>query len=67
MIQNKVLRLLKGTLLPNGIKLSEGQELEIVMDVVYMNGYPIPFNMQVMVLNFIKDNGDLFIDVTKQW
>lgn len=67
MIQSKVFKLLKKTTLQNGVTLPEGQELEVVMDVVYMQGYPIPPNMQALVLNWIKANPNLFTDVTRNW
>lgn len=67
MIQNKVLKLIKGTTLQNGVAFPAGQELEIVMDVVYMGGYPLPPNMQALVLNWINANPLLFKDVTKKW
>ena len=67
MIKNKVFKLLKKTTLENGVTLPEGQELEVVMDVVYMEGYPIPPNMQLLVLKWIKTNQDLFADITKIW
>lgn len=67
MIQSKVFKLLKKTTLQNGVTLPEGQELEVVMDVVYMQGYPIPPNMQALVLNWIKTNPNLFTDVTRNW
>lgn len=67
MIKNKVFKLLKKTTLDNGIKLSEGQEFEVVMDVVYMEGYPVPSNMQLFMLKWIINNPDIFADVTKQW
>lgn len=67
MIKNAVFKLLRKTTLQNGVTLPEGQELEVVMDVVYMGGYPIPPNMQPLVLNWIKNNLNLFADVTRKW
>lgn len=67
MIKNAVFKLLKKTTLQNGVTLPEGQELEVVMDVVYMGGYPIPPNMQPLVLIWIKNNPNLFADVTRKW
>lgn len=67
MIKNKVFKLLQKTTLKNGVVLPEGQELEVVMDVVYMGGYLIPPNMQSLVLNWIKDNPNLLTDVTRKW
>jgi hypothetical protein len=63
----KVLKLLKETTLQNGVKFPAGQELEVVMDVVYVGGYILPPNMQAMTLNWIKQNPNLFEDVTKNW
>ena len=67
MIINKVFRLLKNVTLDNGIKLSESQEFEVVMNVVYMEGYPVPPNMQQFMLKWILSNPNLFADVTKKW
>lgn len=67
MIINKVFRLLKNVTLDNGIKLSENQEFEVVMNVVYMEGYPVPPNMQQFMLKWILSDPNLFADVTKKW
>ena len=67
MIQNVVLKLNKETTLQNGVKFPAGQELEVVMDVVYVGGYPLPINMQPLVLNWIKTNPKLFTNTTKNW
>jgi hypothetical protein len=67
MIQSKVLKLLKETKLQNGVKFDAGQEIEIVMDVVYVGGYPLPPNMQGMTLNWINQNPTLFKDITRNW
>ena len=67
MIQNKVLQLQQETVLKNGVKLPAGQEIEIVMDVIYMGGYPLPPNMQGTMLNWINSNPNLFKETTKNW
>ena len=67
MIQNRVFKLNKETKLQNGVTFPKGQELEVVMDVVYVGGYPLPPNMQALVLNWIKTNPTLFTDTTKKW
>lgn len=67
MIEAKVLKLLKETTLQNGVKFNAGQEIEIVTDVVYITGYPLPPNMQATTLNWIKQNPTLFKDVTRNW
>ena len=66
-MENKVLTLLKETTLKNGVKFPAGQEIEIVMDVVYVGGYPLPPNMQALTIHWITQNPTLFKDVTKKW
>ena len=63
----KVLKLLKETTLQNGVKFPAGQELEVVMDVVYVGGYILPPNMQTLTLRWINENPNLFEEVTKNW
>jgi hypothetical protein len=65
MITNKVYRLLKESQLPNGIKFDAGQEIEIVMDVVYIGGFPLPQDVQGTVYNWITSNPTLFKDDTR--
>jgi hypothetical protein len=67
MIENKVLKLLKETKLKNGVTFKEGQEIEVVMDVVYVGGFILPPNIQPTTLNWIKENPTLFKDVTMNW
>lgn len=67
MITNKVFRFLQGITLPNGVKFEAGQEIEVVMDVVYVQGYPLPQYMQSTVLSFILQNPSLFRDDTRDW
>ena len=62
-----VYRLKKNVVLGNGIELKAGQELEMVMGVVYMGGFPIPKEMQQLFINFINNHKDLFIDDTRTW
>jgi hypothetical protein len=47
--------------------LPAGQEIEIVTDVVYVNGYMVPPNLQPTFYNWIINNPDLFDDATKNW
>lgn len=67
MIENKVLKLLKESTLNNGVKFPSGQEIEVVMDVVYIGGFPLPRNMQAITLSWIKENQNLFVDITRKW
>jgi hypothetical protein len=62
-----VYRLKKNVVLGNGIELKAGQELEMVMGVVYMGGYPIPKEMQQLFINFINNYKDFLTDDTRTW
>jgi hypothetical protein len=67
MIQNRVYRLKKAVEVAKDMPLPAGQEVEIVMDVVYINGNMVPPNLQPLFYNFIMKNLNLFDDVTKKW
>jgi hypothetical protein len=67
MIENKVFKLTQTARLQNGIEFKSGQEIEVVMDVVYVGGFPLPPNVQATTLNWIKDNPSLFKDDTRNW
>jgi hypothetical protein len=67
MITNRVYKLKKAEEVRPGMPMPAGQELEIVTDVVYMNGYMIPPDLQSLMYNWIVNNPTLFDDVTKNW
>lgn len=67
MTQNKVLKLKNAATLSNGVNFPAGQEIEIVMDVVYIGGYPLPPNMQNNILNWVNNNPNLFNETTLKW
>jgi hypothetical protein len=67
MIQNKVYRLKEAVEVAKDMPLPAGQEVEIVMDVVYVNGYPVPPAMQKLFLDYVTNNESKFDDVTKKW
>lgn len=67
MIKEQVLRLKEDALVGPNMPLQKGQEVEIVMDVVYVNGFPVPPALQSTFYNWIKNNPDLFVDVTKKY
>lgn len=67
MIRNEVYRLKKAAEVAQGIPLPAGQELEIVTDVVYVNGNMVPPNMQALFYGWIVNNPSLFDIVTKKW
>lgn len=66
-IKNKVYKLKKATEVAKNMPLPAGQEIEIVMDVVYINGNMVPPNMQDMFYNWVTKNPDLFDNITKIW
>ncbi len=67
MIQNRVYKTKQEIKLNNELSLPANQEVEIVMDVVYVNGNMVPPYYQEFFLNFIKNNENLFIDDTRSW
>ncbi len=67
MIRNEVYRLKKAAEVAQGMPLPAGQELEIVTDVVYVNGNMVPPNMQPLFYGWIVNNPSLFDIVTKNW
>lgn len=67
MIKNKVYKLTKDVEVGRDMPLKKNQEIEIVMDVVYINGYPVPPTMQPIFYSFIQNNQDKMIDVTRKW
>ncbi len=67
MIVRKVLRLRESAEVMKGASLPAGQELEIVTDVVYVNGNMVPPEMQQIFYGWLVNNPQLFDDVTKNW
>jgi len=67
MIQNRVYKLKAAGQVAQDMPLPAGQELEIVMDVVYVNGNMVPPHMQSLFYGWIVNNPTLFDDVTKNW
>lgn len=67
MIANRVYKLKKAGQVGPDMPLPAGQELEIVTDVVYINGNMVPPSMQQLFYGWIVNNPTLFDDVTKNW
>ena len=67
MITNVVYRVKKDSTLPNGIIFKAGQEIEVVMDVIYIGGYPIPPYTQGTVYQWIESNPQLLDNVTRNF
>ena len=69
---NKVFRLRKPmTLTVPGVNdpmnFKMGEEFHIVMDVLYMNGFPIPAPLQGPIIRWIETNPMLFVDDTRNF
>ncbi len=64
MTVDKIYVLKKDSKLQNGLDFKEGMEFHIVMDVVYMQGYPVPQNVQPTIKNWILNNKNLFSEKT---
>jgi hypothetical protein len=67
MITEKVYRLTKNVEVARNMPLQAGQEIEVVMDVVYVNGFPLQPELQPLFLKFVMDNQSILEDVTKKW
>jgi len=67
MIKSKVYRLKEAAEVGKDMPLKAGQEIEIVMDVVYVNGHPVPPMMQKTFYNWVTTNPKLFTDDTREW
>jgi hypothetical protein len=67
MIKNRVYKLKEAAEVATNMPLPAGQELEIVIDVVYVNGNMVPPEMQRLFYNWIVNNPKLFTDITKNW
>ena len=67
MIKNIVYRLKKDMEVAQGMSLPKGKEIEIVMDVVYIDGHPVPFELQQLFYSFTQNNLDSLEDVTRKW
>lgn len=48
------------------VNFTKGQELEVVGNVIYMNGFPLPLDMQSSFNKWISENNKLFQDDTRR-
>ncbi len=67
MIKNQVYKLKKDSEVGKDMPLKKDQEIEIVMDVVYINGNMVNPALQSVFYAWIKNNPTLFDNVTRQW
>jgi len=63
MTANRIFLLKRDHTLKNGLSFKSGVEFHIVMDVVYMSGFPVPSNVQQQLLSWILDNQSLFHEI----
>ena len=67
MIKSKVYRLKQATEVAANMPLPAGQEIEVVMNVVYVNGNMVPPAFQELFLTWLQNNPNLFEDDTRSW
>lgn len=67
MIKNRVYKLKKSVEIAKDMPLQAGQEIEIVMDVVYINGHMVPPSLQAIFYDWVVNNQNVLTDVTKNW
>lgn len=67
MIKNIVYKLKKDMEVAQGMLLPKGKEIEIVMDVVYIDGNMLPPEYQQLFYSFTQNNLDSLEDVTRKW
>jgi len=51
----------------NGIEFKKGQEIELVGGVIYMSGFPLPFNLQSMISSWMINNKELLLNDTRNF
>ena len=67
MIKNKVYRLKQAAEVAKDMSLPAGQEIEVVMGVVYVNGNLVPPTFQQLFMSWLENNPSLFEDDTRNW
>tara|TARA_R110000851_G_scaffold326220_1_gene494679 strand:- start:767 stop:967 length:201 start_codon:yes stop_codon:yes gene_type:complete len=66
-MKDGVYKLKKDSKVANGIEFKKGNEFEIVGGVLYMGGFPIPFNMQQTIISWMGINSHLLINDTRNY
>ena len=66
-MKNGAYKLKQAASLGAGLDMKEGQDFEVVNNVVYMGGYPLPPHMQAMFYSWMAKNQKLFISDTRQY
>ena len=63
----RVLVLLQDVEIGPNMPLFKGQELEVVANVIYINGNPVPPDLQGVFINWLNKNPTLYKDDTRTW
>ena len=66
-LQNGVFRLKKDSTVMDGLELKAGQEIELIAGVIYMGGFPLQTNFQIVVKNWMDKNPTLFENDTRNF
>jgi len=66
-IQNGVFRLTKDSSPMEGINFKAGQEIELIAGVIYIGGFPLQTNFQVVIKKWIDANPTLFENDTRNF
>jgi len=64
---NRVLKLKDNAEVGEGMPLQAGQEIEVVQNVIYINGNILAPNFQELFMNWIEKNPTLFYNDTRDW
>ena len=67
MIQNGVFRLKEDATVIDDMQFKAGQEFEVIAGVIYMSGFPLQFNLQSLVKNWMDNNPQLFANDTRNF
>ena len=63
MIAYKILVLKQDAKVQSGMEFKSGTEFHIVMDVVYMQGFPLSRELQPIIMGWISRNPKLFKEI----
>ncbi len=62
-----VYRLTKDSTIGKDLNFKAGQEFEVVQNVVYMGGYPLPSYLQKTVMDWMDNNKSILINDTRNF
>ena len=67
MIQNGVFRLTTDSIVMDGMSFKAGQEFEVIAGVVYMGGFPLQLNLQVLIKDWMSKNISILVNDTRNF